>query len=188
MIKFFKLKGTMILFIITTVIFAGLYLFTVINPVSYIGSYSTEVEMFGMSGKMTYKFKSGNKVDCTESGSYGGLSGSETVEQWYFRKGDRVVIMESTKDFTEEMYNEEVESYKEMSDEEFEAISSKITYGEMAYSYFGLEYSFENTLGFLVRGLVMLLAGLSCAGLMVSIMFNVFSKKGKKASKAQAEN
>ena len=34
----------------------------------------------------------------------------------------------------------------------------------------------------------MLVAGLSCAGLMVSIMFNVFGNKGKKKTKAQAEN
>ena len=184
MIKFFKQKSTLILFIIATVIFAGVYLFTVINPVSYIGSYYAEMEVLGIESEMTFKFKSGNKVDCTESGSYGGMSAEETEEQWYYRKGDRVVIMGSTETVTEEMYDESVKLYKEMSDEDFEKISSKISYGELSYGYEGLNYTFENTVGSLVRGIVMILAGLACAGTLVAIVFSTIGSKGKKKAKA----
>ncbi len=184
MIKFFKSKGTLIMFVIATIIFAGAYLFSVINPVSYVGSYYAEMEVFGIESELTYKFKSGNKVLYTESGSFGGMSAEETKELWYYRNGDRVVIMSSTEVMTEEMYNELVKSYKEMSDKEFEAISSKISYGEMMYGYEGLNYKFENTLGSLVNTVVMILAIVAGAGTVVSIIFNVFSKKGKKSAKA----
>ena len=184
MIKFFKQKSTLIMFIIATVIFAGAFLFTVINPVSYIGSYHAEMELFGIESEMTYKFKFGNKVDCTEKGSYGGMNAEETQEQWYYRKGNRVVVMSSTDVMTEEMYDEAVELYKKMSDEEFEAISSKISYGAMVYGYEGLDYEFENTWGSIVRGVVMILAGLACAGTLVSIVFSTIGNKNKKKAKA----
>ncbi len=188
MIKFFKQKSTLILFIIATVILAGAYLFTVINPVSYIGSYHAEMEAFGIESEMTFKFKSGSKVDCTESGSFGGMSAEETTEQWYYRKGNRIVILGSTEIVTEEMYEESVKLYEEMTDEEFEENSCEISYGKMMYGYEGLDYEFENTLGFLVSGVVMILAIVAGAGTAVAVVFNVFSKKDKKSTSTQSQN
>lgn len=188
MISFFKKKSTLILFMISTIIFAGLYVFMMINPVSYIGSYHTKMEAFGMESEMTYKFKSGNKVECTESGEFGEMSASETVEQWYFRKGDRVIFMGTTETVTKEMYEEAVKAYKKMSDKEFEAVSSKISYGELSYQYVGLNYKFENTMGSLVNTLVMILAVVTGAGTVISLVFNMFSKKSKKTAQPQADN
>ena len=49
-----------------------------------------------------------------------------------------------------------------------------------------LNYKFKNTLGSLVNKVVMVLAIVSASGAAVSILFNVFTKKGKKSSQAQA--
>ena len=169
-------------FVLATILFAGAFLFMVINPVSYIGSYHAEMEVLGFESELTYKFKAGNKVDYTEEGSYGGMSGEQTTEMWYYRKGKRIVIMGSTEVMTEDLYNDTVKLYKDMTDEEFETVSFEIGYGELQYKeeFSDIVYKFENSLGALVNKLVMLLAIVSGAGTVVAFLFNAAANKGSK--------
>ena len=58
----------------------------------------------------------------------------------------------------------------------------------MLYNYLGLNYKFKNTLGSLANGFVSLLAIVAGSGMVVSVLFNIFSKKSKKTSQPQSEN
>jgi len=177
--KFFGKKNVLVAFAVAAVIFLGGLIAMLASPVFYAGAYKGEMEISeDYKSEISYSFKFGNKIKAKGKATIAGKVEEESTELWYYKRGDLVIILDAVEEMTKEEFETRVEAYDKLTDEQLEAVASKINFKELKMGAEGIEFTFENKLSvaFVVIDAVLLALALAGTGLAV-----FYSKNGKKS-------
>ena len=122
--KFFGKKGTLISFAIASVVFLGGLLAMLLSPVFYAGSYSGGSGDEFFDYKQSIHFKSSNKFEAKSVATRRetGKTTTTVTEYWYYRQGDVVFALGSTKETTKAEYKERVEAIKDLDKDQYDLL------------------------------------------------------------------
>ena len=178
--KFFGKKNALIAFAVAAVVFLGGLIAMLASPVFYVGAYKGELNLSEeYKSEVNYAFKAGNKIKAYGSTTIGGEVTEEEAEWWYYRRGDQIVILDSTKEMTEEEFKTQVEQLDKMTDKQIEALAGKISFKELNLGTDEYEFVLENKLAVAFVVIDAVLLALALVGTGLAVYYLKGSKKAK---------